>query len=371
MEIWVYNQYTDQREVVKVDDDDISIGRDETSNVPLRSPFVSRKHARIFKDSGSYFIEALGMSGVIVANKTVQVKSRQKIEYGDEIRIGEFSMYMMEPSARRLRGGDRSTSPRKRVVELEQRMHAELLERLNLRVTGQSGADAAHVALIKHQLAEIIKGHALEVDGEMSIHLVKEFLWRGTVTELARRATGKLMYSYGFENSDVLVTKNEEMIARVIGDIVGFFPLRYRPHTLKEDVATVEAGWPKEVEKALARLTPELREYIVRRMLSKEIEDVVLGYGPLQDLLEMPNINEIMVVGKDRIYIEKDGVLQNTGRSFFTDEIVESIIERIITPIGRRIDRSTPLVDARLPDGSRVNAVINPISLSGARADDS
>jgi pilus assembly protein CpaF len=100
-------------------------------------------------------------------------------------------------------------------------------------------------------------------------------------------------------------------------------------------------------------------------MISKEIEDVVVGYGPLQDLLEMPNINEIMVVGKDKIYIEKDGTIQNTGRSFFSDEIVTSIIERIITPIGRRIDRSTPLVDARLPDGSRVNAIINPLSLAG------
>jgi pilus assembly protein CpaF len=79
----------------------------------------------------------------------------------------------------------------------------------------------------------------------------------------------------------------------------------------------------------------------------------------------MPNVNEIMVVGRDRIYIEKEGVLQNTGRSFFSDEIVESVIERIITPVGRRIDRSQPLVDARLPDGSRVNAVIAPLSLSG------
>jgi len=79
----------------------------------------------------------------------------------------------------------------------------------------------------------------------------------------------------------------------------------------------------------------------------------------------MPNINEIMVVGKDKIYIEKDGNLHNTNRSFFSTKIVESIIERIINPVGRRIDRSTPLVDARLPDGSRVNAAINPISLSG------
>src|SRR5262249_52952501 len=87
--------------------------------------------------------------------------------------------------------------------------------------------------------------------------------------------------------------------------------------------------------------------------------------GPLQDLLEMPNISEIMVVGAEHIYVEKNGVVTNSGRSFFSDEVVYSIIERIITPTGRKIDQSTPLVDARLPDGSRVNAIIPPLSLSG------
>jgi pilus assembly protein CpaF len=159
--------------------------------------------------------------------------------------------------------------------------------------------------------------------------------------------------------------KHEEAVTRLVNQVIGDHPLRLMPHTLKGDIATVEAGWPERAERVDNLISPELREYLVTRMLSKEIEDVVLGYGPLQDLLEMPNVSEIMVVGKDRIYIEKDGVLQNSGRSFFSEEIVQSIIERIITPVGRRIDRSTPLVDARLPDGSRVNAIINPLSLSG------
>ena len=366
MEIWVYNQYTDQREIVKVDGEDVTIGRDESNAVTLRSPFVSRRHARIFKESGSYFVESLGLNGTIVANKTVPYKERRKFEYGDEIRIGEFSLYMMEPAARRIQPRERGVTPRKRVIELEQKLHAELLDRLNLRVTGQAGtADEAHVVLIKRQLADIIETHMDEVDDQMADHLVREFLWRSVVTELSRRATGKLMYSYGFEDSDLLETKHEEAISRMVGDVVSYYPLRLRPHTLKDDVAAIEADWSDQMSRLSSKVTPEMRRYIVRRMLSKEIEDVVLGYGPLQDLLEMPNINEIMVIGKDRIYIEKDGVIQNTGRSFFSDEIVLSIIERIITPIGRRIDRSTPLVDARLPDGSRVNAVISPLSLSG------
>jgi pilus assembly protein CpaF len=366
LEVWVYNQYSDDRETEKVPDEEVLIGRDDTCDVTLRSPFVSRKHARIFFQGGSYFIESLGQNGLTVANHDLPPHQRRKIDYGDEVRIGEFSLYMMQPSQRRIAAAERATSPRKRVIELEQAMHAELLDRLNLRVTGSVGdADEQLVTLIKRHLAEIIEDHLDDVDNDMRKYLVKEYLWRSVVTELARRATGKLMYSYGFENTDVVSTQHEEAIGRIIGDIVGYFPLRLRPHTLKDDIAKIEEDWMNQLKRIAPRITPELRDYVVRRLLSKEIEDVVLGYGPLQDLLEMPNVNEIMVVGKDHIYIEKDGVLQNTGRSFFTDQIVESIIERIITPVGRRIDRSQPLVDARLPDGSRVNAVINPLSLSG------
>ena len=366
MEIWVYNQYADQREVIEVSNDSVTIGRDEANDVTLGSPFVSRRHARIFKEGGSYFIEPVGLNETLVANVPVAHKRRRKIDYGDEIRIGEFSLYMMEPAMRRVGAKPGDVTPRKRVIDLEQAMHTELLEQLNLRVTGQKGAaDEQHVKLIKRQLADIVTAHMDSVDAEMAAYLVREFIWRGVVTELARRATGKLMYSYGFEHTDTLVAKNEEAISRLIGDVISFFPLRLQPQTIKEDIAAVERERDAQMERLSPRITPGLREYVVRRMLSKDIEDVVFGYGPLQDLLEMPNINEIMVVGKDRIYIEKDGLVQDTGRSFFSEEILQSIIERIITPIGRRIDRSTPLVDARLPDGSRVNAIINPLSLSG------
>ena len=366
MEIWVSNQYSDEREVVEVASESVSIGRDDANDVVLRSPFVSRRHARIFQEGSTFFLESVGLNETILANQPLQHKQKRKIRYGDEIRIGEFSLYMMEPAVRRVGDKRLAATPRRRVIGLEEGIHAELLERLNLRVTGQQGAgDEQHVRLIKRHLDEIITSYMEAVDDEMAEYLVGEFLWRGVVTELARRATGKLMYSYGFENAGEMVAKYEEVLTRLVGDILSAFPLRLRPHTVREDMATVDGKRDKVLAKVLPQISPKLREYVVRRMLSKEIEDVVLGYGPLQDLLEMPNINEIMVVGKDRIYIEKDGVVQNTGRSFFSDEILQSVIERIITPVGRRIDRSTPLVDARLPDGSRVNAVINPLSLSG------
>jgi len=366
MEIWVYNQYTDERNVVAIDAASATIGRDDSNDVRLDSPFVSRNHGRIYHDQAGFFFECLGLNGATVAKKSVEYKASLKLSYGDEIRIGEFSLYLMEPTARRVGGAAPAVTAAKRVVGLEREIHSELLGKLNLRVTGRIASnDAQQAALIKRHLLSIIENRREKIDQEMADYLVGQFLWRMVSTELARRATGKLMYSYGFEDSDLLESKYEDAISRIIGDLASGLPVRLQPHTLAEDLAAAEQAWPEQAARYSKRITPELRDYIVRRTLSKEIEDVVLGYGPLQDLLEMPNVNEIMVVGPDKIYIEKDGIVQNTGRSFFSSEIVQSIIERIVTPVGRRIDRSTPLVDARLPDGSRVNAVIDPLSLTG------
>jgi len=103
----------------------------------------------------------------------------------------------------------------------------------------------------------------------------------------------------------------------------------------------------------------------VRRKLIKEIIDEALGLGPLEDLIKDPQITEIMVNNKDQIYIERNGKLELTSKRFTSDEQVRVVIERILAPLGRRVDESSPYVDGRLPDGSRVNAIISPLSLTG------
>lgn len=103
----------------------------------------------------------------------------------------------------------------------------------------------------------------------------------------------------------------------------------------------------------------------VRKKLIKEILDEALGLGPLEDLLADPTITDIMVNNKDEIYIERHGKIEITSKKFISNEQVRTIIERIIAPIGRRIDESVPMVDARLADGSRVNAIIPPLALTG------
>jgi pilus assembly protein CpaF len=102
-----------------------------------------------------------------------------------------------------------------------------------------------------------------------------------------------------------------------------------------------------------------------RHRLFEQITAEILGFGPLQTLLEDETITEVMVNGAKNIYIERAGKILRVPTSFESDEHVMRIIDRIVAPLGRRIDESSPYVDARLPDGSRVNAVIPPISLVG------
>ncbi len=103
----------------------------------------------------------------------------------------------------------------------------------------------------------------------------------------------------------------------------------------------------------------------VHARLVKEIADEALGLGPLEELLADPTVTDILVNNKDQIYVERRGRLELTNRKFVSNDLVRAIIERIIAPLGRRIDESSPMVDARLPDGSRVNAIIPPLSLKG------
>ena len=103
----------------------------------------------------------------------------------------------------------------------------------------------------------------------------------------------------------------------------------------------------------------------IRKKFIKEILDEALGLGALEDLLADPDITDIMVNNKNEIFIERFGKIELTSKKFISNDQVRTIIERIIAPIGRRIDESVPMVDARLADGSRVNAIISPLSLTG------
>jgi pilus assembly protein CpaF len=100
-------------------------------------------------------------------------------------------------------------------------------------------------------------------------------------------------------------------------------------------------------------------------ILALDTIDELVGFGPLQSLVDDSEIDDILVNGRDQIYVERHGMLETAPVRFIDDQHVIRVIQRILAPLGRRVDESTPMVDARLPDGSRVNAVIPPIALNG------
>ena len=99
--------------------------------------------------------------------------------------------------------------------------------------------------------------------------------------------------------------------------------------------------------------------------LESELLDEVFGLGPLEPLLRDPKISDILINGKDRVFVERGGILERLDTSFRSDAHLLQIIDRIVSRVGRRVDESSPMVDARLPDGSRVNAIIPPLAIDG------
>lgn len=102
-----------------------------------------------------------------------------------------------------------------------------------------------------------------------------------------------------------------------------------------------------------------------RKKLIEELKDDILGLGPIEQLLRDTTVNDILVNGSNMVYVERKGVLEKTNITFDDDNSLMRVISRIVSRVGRRVDESSPMVDARLPDGSRVNAIIPPLSIDG------
>ncbi len=130
-----------------------------------------------------------------------------------------------------------------------------------------------------------------------------------------------------------------------------------KPDQVRRTIEDLFNAFLNEEEVVLARAE--------RMRLFEDILSEILGYGPLEKLLQDPTIDEVMVNGPNNIYIERRGKIEKTNLSFDTDAHVMRIIDRIVSPLGRRVDEGSPYVDARLPDGSRVNIIIPPLALVG------
>lgn len=170
----------------------------------------------------------------------------------------------------------------------------------------------------------------------------------------------------GFQFTKVEIKEKEKPLEEVVSKIREEVFNRYTPEEILSDFGIKGKGYVQ------AKSTEIIKEIISERkgelsiadteFIIKTIVSEIAGYGPLEELLKDPDITEIMVNGIDKIYIEKKGKITLTNFKFENEDQLRRIIDKIIQPLGRRVDESNPTVDGRLPDGSRVNVVLPPIA---------
>ena len=373
MKIWFNKISESRRSMVEVADAEVSVGRDPSNSVCLDSPLVSRRHAVVRLAGGKLQLENVGLNSCVVGDEEVLGGQTAVFDVGTKVRIWPFSLTFEAEKAVAVGRRELESHLRSQLADLELRIHRKLLERLDLyEFEANRVADKQSILMLENNIEDVcreLKLFAVENEpllDEMTGLTLRDYLVNQLILERGADQVFDLAALTANEY-DLPVTLVPEREAELHG-MLQFLRQRLNLaecRDVSQQIHRVESQFADSFHLVRPHLHKELRRYLILRTLKKDLKDTIFGFGPLQDLLRAPTVTEIMVVSSEQIYIERDGVIERSGRRFISDKVTESIIERIVAQVGRRIDKSQPLVDARLPDGSRVNAIIPPLSVKG------
>ena len=374
MIVW-YNHITDAKQFRKeISSSVIRIGRHAGNDIVLPNPFVAEHAAVLQQRTGVWELHVLSLNGLTVGTEQLYGGDRFLLHHSETIRIFPYDITLDLPKKEEITRQMRLSELDKQFSTLTSAIHLELLKRLNLDVkgTGSQELNDSYLLNIEQHIEGIAKEQGILTSQRQAVvdHLagyavrdeILQILSSGARKPVVgvlqeTRHWGRLLSSIGtFEQE--LVESAKHLCTVLKTD---------ECPELEKKIDLVEKGfwesWETIIGKSSVRL--EFRHYLALRHIKKNLKDILFGYGPLEDLLRLPTISEIMVVDSEHIYVEKSGRLENSGRRFLSDDVTLTIISRIAAKVNRNIDKSTPLVDARLADGSRVNAVIDPLAVSG------
>ncbi len=364
MRVLVQNTLTNRQWVGFEGSSGFTIGRDASCDVKLDSRFVSAVHARVERNDGHWEVELLpGVNAVEVDGKECAAGQKIIIRGSARLRLMEFVLSLVD-----VQQGSERSAEQERLTELQNTLHANVLRRLDLRVGGWSQTDFSTERI--EQLNRVVDDLLL---GEFRSQVFESELTplithRALRTRLSDWVFARISKEHktssnwhGLGVNDDLESSVAAVVSRIaakVGIVENKMSAADAEDLVDDNFATASTGVVDE-------LLENVRTYLVAAYLKKLLYDMIFGLGPLEDLLRSPSITEIMVVTPSLIYIERNGRLMKVPQTFPSEESAVSIIERIVAPLGRRIDRSQPLVDARLRDGSRVNAIIEPLAVKG------
>jgi pilus assembly protein CpaF len=373
MKVWFNKVNESRRQSIETEDATISVGRDRANALTLQSPLVSKRQAVVTRDNGLLKFENVGINSCMVGDTEVMGGETIDFSPGETVRVGPFTLTFESDEAAPISRAEMEAHLRSIMSDLELRVHRKLLARFDLyELESSQLGDKDSILLLERHIEDVCR--ELELFGDPNEALLEEviglILRDLMINHLILESDQEQLDSLAkltwneYDVPQTLVPERETELANLVSFAQEKLKLDEEPD-LSAKIQRTEYYFGEVFPLVRPHLHKELRRYVILRRLKKDLKDTVFGFGPLQDLLRAPTITEIMVVKSDQIYVERDGVLELSGRRFLSDKITESIIERIVAGVGRRIDKSQPLVDARLPDGSRVNAIIPPLAVRG------
>ncbi|WP_394822981.1 ATPase, T2SS/T4P/T4SS family [Pendulispora albinea] len=307
--IRVANRETDVSTMLVAAPAVLVVGRHTECQLRLDADLVSRTHAKLLLGAATFIVEDVSSNGTEVAPGLILHRARQELAYGTSVRIGPFSVTVgdVDPNAEVLVPPPAPppappATPAGGVRRARPSSSPEAKAPSPPGIVGPDSEDAFDIVALRRR-----------------IHL--------------------------------------ELLKNL--DLAKIDPTRADDPSLRPRVLTA-------LKRIVRDLEEEIPETISREEFIGELVEEALGLGPLEPLLADHSVTEIMVVDPVTIFVERAGKLEPTHTVFTDDERVRAVIERIVAPLGRRIDESQPLVDARLRDGSRVNAIIRPLALRGS-----
>ena len=321
----------------------IRIGRDPSCHVVLPSPDVSRRHLTIERTATGYYITDASVNGTMVGDTLVRAGTIEA-PGGLPLRVGPYVIRLepvaphAPPPAARF-GRTVNDVPRAAPPAPPPRAPAPPP------IGGAAGA-AMHVPVMQAATAAAMSVGPAAPAPEPP----------------AAPASGDKRNRYDVSGTRDVPVAVRKRIHRMLLDHLDLASLDRN----KMDDAVMRPKVRQALRAIIKEVGPDLPPSTDTAQLIDEITDEALGLGPLERLLADDTVSEIMVVDPQTIYVERHGRIEPTPLRFTDDEAVRAVIERIVTPLGRRIDESTPLVDARLRDGSRVNAIIRPLAIRGS-----
>jgi Flp pilus assembly CpaF family ATPase len=334
----------------------LTIGKDPACNIVLPSPYVSAKHAELTLDKDEkIFVRALGFNGVFVNDLDVAAGSQRSVKAGDVISIPGYVFYFTGlVDAQKLS----DLELERQFSELKRRIHQELLADAALRGIALDADTGKGAQTLRDKLGGLLD-KPLDLSPALVEYIVKKEVHQRLVDAVVRGSVnepGKSAVRWSMSTDQVALDQFVETCLYDVG---------VKGNLSRARIADVSDKFGAVFDRHKRVLGPNQMSFIAKEAIRADIEALVFGLGPLEDLLRLPDITEIMVVGKNKIFIEKGGGLEQTGRSFPTEDDVNVAVNRMVRPIGRAVNRSEPIVDARLDDGSRVHIVVPPVAIRG------